>query len=113
MTLHRTEEAWQEDRRRDQVLSGVAEAIQTGLDLLGRHAGSPSNPLTIIATLSQGYDWAGDRARDRVQIDTYAAFETKTPFDSNPPVTKPHPPCHILIRFPFSPPSTAYPVTGL
>ena len=107
VTLHQTEEPWQQDPRRAQVLSGVTEAIQAGLDLFGSHAGSPSDPLTIIATLSQGYDWDLVKARDKVQIDTYAAF------DRNSPVTEPHPPCHILIRFPSTPPSTAYPLTGL
>ena len=106
VTLHQTEEAWQRDPRRDQVLSEVAGAIQTGLNLFGSHAGSPSNPLTIIATLSQGQHGFADRTRDRVDIDEEASF------DWNTPVTQPQPPCYILIHFPYWS-STTFPFTGL
>ena len=50
--LYQTEESWQQEPRRDDVLSAIRSAIKKGLELFGTHAGTPSAPLEIHATLS-------------------------------------------------------------
>lgn len=52
VTLYQTEEEWQQNPRKDQVLSEVEEAINKALDLFGTHAGTPTKPAHIHITVA-------------------------------------------------------------
>jgi hypothetical protein len=73
VTLHQTEETWQNDTRRDLVLAEVEEAINVGLGFFGDHAGTSSRPLHIHATLAlvQTGWW-------KIDLDVLAQTDTKT-----------------------------------
>ncbi|KAK5662216.1 hypothetical protein OQA88_8121 [Cercophora sp. LCS_1] len=51
-TLYQTEEKWQNDTRKPDVLSAIKQAIIKSLELFGAHAGNTTSPLQIHLTLS-------------------------------------------------------------
>ena len=50
--LHQTNEIWNENPRKDEVLSAIEDAINSGLGLIATLAGNASNPLDVHVTLA-------------------------------------------------------------
>ncbi|KAK5657407.1 hypothetical protein OQA88_2977 [Cercophora sp. LCS_1] len=51
VTLHQSNNSWQQDHRKDLILSEIHDAINAGLDLFGMHAGTAQTALNIHITI--------------------------------------------------------------
>jgi hypothetical protein len=102
VTLHQTEEVWQLDSRRDQVISEIEEAIDKGLDLFAAHAGTPAAPLEIHATISavdigSFGQLSSEPFRDTLyDVLIYEVFPKASP-------------CYLIIAFPIE--NSTFPLT--
>ncbi|KAK0640659.1 hypothetical protein B0T16DRAFT_393081 [Cercophora newfieldiana] len=52
VTLHQTNQTWQRDPRKPQILPEIEDAITSGLELFGTHAGTVETPLQIHITIT-------------------------------------------------------------
>jgi hypothetical protein len=94
VTLHQTNNSWQEDPRKHIVLSEIEDAINAGLSLFATHAGTAQSPLNIHITIDNVTKPAEDfdsRGFSSVVLDDeFASYKDGIAS-----------PCNIIIIFPL------------